>query len=659
MPSLSLSAVFKTSGAVTGLLGLVGFAVVATSCRTRSFGERGEPGSGVNEAFDTRAARGRATVHYVAPNGTKEICVLPKHFPGVKYPKDDAEDEAKLCSLNFHKSPSSSDAGEAGALCPKLTSTFPGVEFYELDGQNKDDYEKNLCKATDRPTKRLAKFKQSVSCSFTGSILGYYHLSRILGGAGNVPVAVIRTMDVTSHKKIADRGVAFSRPGELNNTLWKQVQSMDATPKERKNYFLPDLKTVFGALSDNPAGEERYSEINRNSSDGAVAKANFLKTPEAARLFDPNGVGNFVKRDFASAAPVLQQMKDISDLMLMDYVFQQQDRFGNIHRQEYYAWLDSSGDVEMKRVKRNSSGAITSAKPDPGAVIVQRMLLKDNDCGSRPGNPKAFTEADLKALRHFSARTYKRLQFLAASFNSGEATKFFDEEALLATHDALGQEAGLSGLKSRVMTAAKVLKEQCKAGKLLLDLSIADHVASKNLPDQVKTRCDEVHVAEDDPVNQGGGGTPGVVSIPGKAVATGDTFLKATTGAAGSLSDDQKCAVKAGTTVGYSSRQVEGGHFKLTIDIPTSECSAAFLSGNVYAYADHFNFIEPRTCKVAASAANVRADPNTSADILTSLPQGESFPVEGFRNGWIQTTHAGQTAWVSASTTEEPCKSMK
>gem|GEM_PF-1132825 len=644
-----------SNGVVFSLLSL---AALVAGCKSREFGENGAT---VQKAFDASETRGRKVIGYTAPNGVAEKCFLPRHFPGVKYPKGDAEDEDELCGLNFYKAPVSPDAGQAVALCPKLSSTFPGVEVYELDGKDKASYETALCKPTipdpqnrsvedsiKRPTKRLAKFKQSVSCSFTGSILGYYHLSRILGEANNVPVAVVRTMDVAQHLKIAERGVAWTMPQDPskasdNHKLWKQVRGYDRSPSDRKNYFSSDLKTIFGALSVNPAGEEKYDGINSNPG-AATAKARFLSTAEARRVYQGGSVTSFVRGEFNNAAQTMQQMKDISDMVVMDYVFQQQDRFGNIHFQNYWYWQDASGEVQTKRAKDPATA------PDPGAVVVKRMLFKDNDCGGRVGDQRAFTVDDVTNMRHMSPKTYKRLQFLANQFRSGAATAFFAQEALLDTSDALGTETHITGVSKRVIAAADGLKAQCKAGSLLLDLSLEDHVAKLNTPDAVKKRCDEVHAAE------------GTTAASGKLIAKTDTWLKHSPTDSASLAAADKCAFKAGLAIGYKTKSTQSGHFELEVDIApaTDVCPAAFFTGApIYAFADHFVAIEPRECVVASDTANVRTDSNTTGAIVTAFPKGTKFNVEGRKDGWYQVWFDGKPAFVSPTTLEEPCKSAK
>jgi hypothetical protein len=465
----------------------LGFCTLAISsgCRDRVY----SAGSDVSAAFVSNAARGRVTVPYTSPAGVREQCIAVKHFPGVEYDDDDLGDENELCKLDFYKIPGASGEATPVALCPKMSSTFPGVEIYELDGQDKTKYETALCKGQDnRPTSRIAKFKQSVSCCYTGSVLAYYHISRILGGALNVPVAVIRTMDVSQHAAIAKRGAAWS--SSLNQKLWNQVLGYDTAISKRDNYFSADSKTVFGAMSMNPKGEERYAEINQNSADPATARLNFLAKPQVQRVFQSGSVGTVAPRDLPGSAQILQQMKDISDLVVVDHIMQQQDRFGNIHYQNYYYYLNPNGKIEKKRVKQQPNGAM-DPKPTPDAVLVKRMLLKDNDCGSRAGNPKAFTLDEVKKLRHMNPRTYKGIRYLAQTWRAGVAKPFFQSESLLNTPDVLAHE-GLEDFGARLLRVADVLYTNCKSGTLMLDLDLGDHIKGLNSPELVAKKCEDV-----------------------------------------------------------------------------------------------------------------------------------------------------------------------
>ncbi len=522
--------------------------------------------------FQLQTPRGRETKFFTSPSGQKEICVLPKPFPGVKYDDGDSSGEEELCAADFYKVPGDNRLGTAVALCPKMSSTFPGVELYDLNKLDKAKYETSLCKNQDnRPTDRIAKFKQSVSCSYSGSILGYYHLSRILGGAGMVPNAVVRTMDRRAHLKIAERGAAWSTG--LNATLWNQVKNMDSTSNFNDNYTTADNTQIFGALSDNPSNEVRYAEINANSQDGGVAKARFLQTAPVKNVTNPASAAKIVARDFAKAAPVLQQMRDMGELILMDYIFQQQDRFGNIHSKFYWFWLNEAGKIERDKIKLDDSERpILSNKPNPNAVVVKKLLLKDNDCGSRAGNPKAFTISELSLVRHMHPRTYKGIRYLAKQWQAGIAKPYFEREALLNTPDALGRE-GIAEFGKRVIAASDQLTANCKNGKLLLDLDITSHI--KNSP---AASCDSILEAQDSP-NVEEPKNPAKPPEEAKIEIIGTTFIKTKLMDSSQLGDGEKCLVRKGLVLSGFWENAGKGHIKLDMkSFPKDLCPESFSS---------------------------------------------------------------------------------
>jgi hypothetical protein len=149
--------------------------------------------------------------------------------------------------------------------------------------------------------------------------------------------------------------------------------------------------------------------------------------------------------------------------------------------------------------------------------------------------------------------------------------------------------------------------------------------------------------------------------VPGKVIASGQTWLKQEAVDSQGLLDTKKCLVKGGFEVNFLTRAVVGGHWELVLDgMPNAEaCPAGFFdAGKIFVFAQHFSVVEPRQCTVAANTgANVRAEPNTRSAILGSFAKGQIFEVDGFKDGWFSTSVEGQVGFVSASILEEPCKS--
>lgn len=419
----------------------VGMALLSTVGCARS---EDAVGDGEEAVLDTSANRGVQTATYAAPDGTKEICVVPQHLAGGDYKKGDADDEKELCGYDFYNNVK---------ISPKTVSTNPGTDIEDAKG------------------KTLAKFKQSITCSYTPSILGYYHLSRALGGVGDVKPAVVRTIDLEQHKKISAAGVRATAGQGLINTLWKQYatwESNPSNPKYKDLLFTSDLGEIYGALQVNPRGEVKYKEINVRAA-GDDISARFRQTSAWAQVTS-GGSARSLGKNLASFAQPVQLMRDISDMVLIDTLMSQQDRYGNIHAVDYYYYVNSkTGKVEKVKQSKVEMG---EAQKPAGAVAVRKMLLKDNDCGVVKTNV-ALRAHMLESLRHMSPKTYKALRWLNQNFGPNmDAPKFFVREALFTQRD-------LDMLRANLKDADAKLHSACTSGKLLLDLDMEDQLAGK------------------------------------------------------------------------------------------------------------------------------------------------------------------------------------
>jgi hypothetical protein len=109
-----------------------------------------------------------------------EVCIIPQTVPGLGSGTADPV-QTSLCAIDFY------DDASIG-ICPKANSTNPGVDVYKLNGNPaKAAFESTGCRQAEkkRPGKKIAKFKQSITCSDSASILAYYELSEVLGGIGD------------------------------------------------------------------------------------------------------------------------------------------------------------------------------------------------------------------------------------------------------------------------------------------------------------------------------------------------------------------------------------------------------------------------------------------------------------------------------------------
>lgn len=457
------------------------FALASTvACAASTDGEEDNTGADESMVLDRSSQRGVSTISFASPTaGTPdEICVMPKHLSMADYKGGDEKSEKELCSYVFYGSgPRQADAPKTEvAICPKLSSTNPGTDVMELlPNKTREETEATVCSKEDRPNKLLAKYKQSITCSYTPSILGYYHLSRLLGGAGDVKPAVVRTMDLAEHRKITGEALgilARQADGSYPKASWLSFRNAEANPaasNKKDALYTSDLLQIYGALQENARGESKYSEINRRGADPNYASL-FVRTPAWAHVSDGHPASQVAGGPTLEAsAQNLVQMKDIAEMLVMDYLMSQQDRFGNIHEIEHYYFLK---DGKVDKVKKSKVDDGETPMP-AGAVLVKKMILKDNDCGGPTKTNVTKNAGLIDQMRHMDKDLYANVQWLASNFTAGtEVPKFFVSEALFGQRD-------IDMLRENLGTLATKLKTACTSGKLLLDLDLGDHLAGR------------------------------------------------------------------------------------------------------------------------------------------------------------------------------------
>ena len=195
---------------------------------------------------------------------------------GAEYSKKDRKKVKELCSFETNLEVNAVGEGfEAVGICPKMFSTFPAVELFEIpEGVTRAQFESSYCNRSvggKTKAKKVAKYKQSISCSRTGSIIGYYHVSRALGIKA-VPQSVLRSMDIKAHSEVSGKGYTYTRssPGELISKNWDRLDALLKNERGRtgmsassfnaaRSHILSgDEQFSVGALSVNPRGEQKY-----------------------------------------------------------------------------------------------------------------------------------------------------------------------------------------------------------------------------------------------------------------------------------------------------------------------------------------------------------------------------------------------------------------
>jgi len=417
-------------------------------------------------------AFGAEMVQISSPNGVTELCQKPETFPILPgdiandgnafqddwYKKKDVENINDLCAVNFY------DAGYG--ICPKLWSTNPAVEVHQLEKMTKADFEKKECpKPQHRAEEKIAKFKQTVTCSKTASILGYYHVSRWLGNSLHVPVGTYRTMDNIEHQKIVADALSYGPAGMKpfwGKSMTSAIASGAITTKS------PEGKTViYGALSENPGGEVYHQRLNGSGADKEARVASVQSRDFFVNLNNPKPMSEILGGKLTpEKLQLFVYSMDAAEQTLIDAIMEQEDRYGNIHQETLYYYFNEKGGLEEEdKLKK------LTPEQQKVAIPLVRVLLKDNDCGMRSYQAgTAFKHSLIKNFKHMNPTTYYRLQWLANLLRdeagSKTAAEFLKDNALFGSTEFDGI------FKKNVLLVADKFKAACKAGTLFLDLDL-------------------------------------------------------------------------------------------------------------------------------------------------------------------------------------------
>jgi hypothetical protein len=413
--------------------------------------------------FDVNTSRGQETINHVSPNGTAELAIRSTPFPGHPeiYSEKDVAKEKELAAIDFYDG--KTQDGLDIVLIPKTYSTSPGINIHAVKlpaGTSHLDYARtHTGKSHSSGDEIIAKYKQSIPTHFTYSpaILGYYHLSRFLG-TGHVEPAIVRTMDVAAHKPLADLGKAKAI-GSNNRKQWTELRALDDA-HNNPNLYTEDGKQLYGALQANPTGEESYPHLSDLGGAGAfAASSEFGKVTNSSPLNlgckDDSGKLNQL------AVQLIVQIKDLSDMVLMDFIMSQADRFsGNMHSQKICVWIENG--VLKHKIKKSDPSKMKEMPVD--AVVINRMIMKDNDAGLISGNSAKGYHL-LEKISHMDPKTYDRLLGLQAELQKPEVSQWYQTELLFT-------QADFNTVKNNVDQAVGILSGR-KDKDLFLDASLS------------------------------------------------------------------------------------------------------------------------------------------------------------------------------------------
>ena len=415
------------------------------------------------------AERGVNTITFKVPGGRPdEICVIPRHLPFAKYRgkngEKDVADEKRLASYDFYKA----GPAEAGVIAtvPKRTSTSAAVDIYELPAgtARPDALTATYCTGVEKNGKCVAKFKQTdnqFTTTSTAAILGYYHVSRALGDICEIKPAILRTMDIEQHKKIVRLASDMGVHGTIAKS-WGLFNKYYADPKHSSvasALFTSDFTQIYGALLENTTGEESYAEWLKVGTSLSSTHA-FQQMADSRAASAVVGSTAFTQGNVQT----LIGMRDMSELLLLDYLLAQSDRLtgGNISDYSFAYYLDGG---KVKSIKASKASDIPPGLP---RVTVKKLTIKDTDAGLL--NTNVFEQKGyLSQIHHMHPGTYAGLQTLARKWTDDPTVKqFFHRECTFSNSQ-------IARFEKYLLNAAKTLKSRFENNSLHLDLDLDDY----------------------------------------------------------------------------------------------------------------------------------------------------------------------------------------
>ncbi len=288
-----------------------------------------------------------------------------------------------------------------------------------------------------------------------------------------MPPAVLRTYDLADHIALGRKALVRAPASSLIHATWASLMAqLTAGPNASHRALLltDDFSQSYGALVDNPRHEEFYKDFFNGGGNNVARAQNFRdRNPAMAMLARSADVSTMVGRSFtAGNVQKMVQLKDASELIVLDTLLNQQDRFGNIHDLPAYYYLDAQ-DGKVKSKRKLTAGEVAQRK----AVKVKQMMLKDNDCGVAKTNvAKSAGLAD--RIAHMDPETYYRLLSFDQMADRPEVEEFFRRETLFTAADFASMRANLKQLVSQ-------LHQRCTTGRLKLDLDLDIHFSEKPL----------------------------------------------------------------------------------------------------------------------------------------------------------------------------------
>jgi hypothetical protein len=324
------------------------------------------------------------------------------------FTKHDKNKIDELASLDFYTSSGSQTVG----VVPKLHNTSAGVEIYRLPPtlsketfeQTEGPYRPGKTKkySNKRDGEKIAKFK---TYPIAQSGLACFYVSRILGHLVEVPPATYRTMDLQEFEKVGNQARTTGLPE--CTAAWANLRAMVQSANSK--VVLPGGKLVYGSLAQNPRGEESSPEDYWTVD--AIRGHSFYKV-----LSSKSPVANTLNLNDVKCLQDLALAQDMTRGVILDSIFRQADRLGNISIDELQHYVTNEGKVKWDN-KVSDKDKADAVSP---FLLLKRIIYKDNDDGMNWDKNWIKVTPILEDTHHIDQTIYNRLQWLAGLMQESE-----------------------------------------------------------------------------------------------------------------------------------------------------------------------------------------------------------------------------------------------
>jgi hypothetical protein len=279
-------------------------------------------------------------------------------------------------------------------------------------------------------------------------------MSRLLGHLVEVPPATYRTMDIQEFQKVGDQARTTGHPDCTQ--AWEVLRGLakSASPK----IVLASGKLVYGSLAQNPRGEESSPEDYWTV--GAIRGHSFYEV-----LSSKTPVANILNLNDPKCLQDLALAQDMTRGVILDSIFRQVDRLGNISIAVLQHYVTSDGKVKWDD-KVNDNDKAKAVSP---LLPLKRIMYKDNDDGMNWGRDSISVTPILNETHHIDQTVYNRLQWLAGLMQDGEPGSDAKIKDYFVNVVHISSD-NYDKLKASLIKQAASLKSRVESKDILVDL---------------------------------------------------------------------------------------------------------------------------------------------------------------------------------------------